>query len=72
MFIDHIDCGAYKKFYPDIKNVEEEKKLHCLHIQEARDKMLKQYPDFKFKGFLMDLDGNCEEIAVENYEVKCL
>ena len=21
MFIDHIDCGAYQKFYPDLKNM---------------------------------------------------
>ena len=53
--IDHLQCGAYKTFYPDIKDEAQEIELHKRHMQKAKDKMLKLFPNFPFRGYLMDL-----------------
>ena len=62
IFIDHIDCGAYKKFYPSITNPEDEAFHHKEHMQMARDKLAHKFPSFKFRGYLMDLTGECTPI----------
>ena len=53
IFIDHIDCGAYKNFYPDIKSFEEEIVHHRENLQKTRDTLKEKFPDFNFKAFLM-------------------
>lgn len=32
LFIDHMECGAHKKFYPGMKP-EEERNLHAINLQ---------------------------------------
>jgi hypothetical protein len=65
IFIDHLDCGAFKKFFPDIKTEEEEKECHKKHLQEAHDLLKVKFPDFKFQAFLMDLRGDMVEITID-------
>ena len=57
--IDHLECGAYKTFYPDINTKEEELAVHKKHMKLTKVKMFKLFPEFKFRGYLMDLDGKC-------------
>ena len=63
IFLDHRDCGAYKKFYPDI-NADNEVELHTKHMQMAHDKLALLFPNFKFRGYLMDLEGKCIELPI--------
>ena len=67
--IDHEDCGAYKKFMP-YKDYEEEVCNHTNCLQKTYELMSKKFPDFEFQGFLMDLDGNMKEIAIDRDTVK--
>lgn len=34
----------------------------------AQDKLAAVFPNFKFRGFLMDIDGKCTEIPVISKE----
>jgi carbonic anhydrase len=65
IFIDHFDCGAFKKFRP-YNDKEEELKNHKDCIQEARDLIKARFPNFVFKAFIMDLSGRADEITVED------
>jgi hypothetical protein len=65
IFIDHLDCGAFKKFYPNIKDKEDEIKYHVKHMQMARDHLATKFPKFAFRGFLMDLDGTARELNID-------
>jgi len=68
IFIDHLDCGAYKKFFPEIKTVEDEKRFHKEQLQQAYDILIDKFPEFKFQAFLMNLYGDLEEIPIEKKE----
>lgn len=57
--IDHLQCGAYKLFYPECKDEAEEIELHKKHVQLAKEKMAEHFPNYKFRAYLMDLDGKC-------------
>lgn len=66
MVIDHEDCGAFKKFYPELKgNIELERKYHREHIQKLYEKFIILYPTMEFEAFLMDLNGDLKKIEVE-------
>ena len=65
IFIDHIDCGAFKKFYPEIDNIKEEEEFHKINLQNAHDIIKKKFPDFEFKAYLMDLYGEIDEIKID-------
>lgn len=65
MFIDHADCGAYKKFYPDYKKDPEA--YHKKHIQMAYDKLSVHFPEFKFTAYIMELDGECKRIKINEH-----
>ena len=65
IFIDHLDCGAYKKFYPEIENFEDEERYHKIHLQQTHDLLQVKFPDFKFQAFLMDLSGEFVEIEID-------
>lgn len=71
IFIDHIDCGAFKKFYPEIKSREDEVPLHEKHMQMARDRLAVKFPKFNFKGYLMNLHGECTRLDIDE-SVKCV
>lgn len=64
VFLDHRDCGAFKKFYPEV-NPKNEVELHTRHMQLAHDKLARLFPNFKFKGYLMDLEGKCIELLIK-------
>ena len=66
MVIDHEDCGAYKKFFPElIGNLELEKKYHKEYIQKLYEFLLTKFPNMDFESYLMDLDGNITEVPVD-------
>lgn len=65
IFIDHLDCGAFKKFFPELKTEDEEIEAHKKHLQEAHDLLKVKFPDFKFQAFLMDLKGDMVEIPID-------
>jgi len=60
--IDHDKCGAYKLFYPDMKP-EEEKDYHVKNLWKMREEMKALYPDMKFRGCFMHINGSCEYIV---------
>jgi len=62
--IDHMDCGAYKKVY-GVKNQQEEFKLHEKNIKLCIKDLKIKYPNLKYKGFVMKLNGSMEEILKE-------
>jgi hypothetical protein len=64
IFIDHKDCGAFKKFYPDI-TPETEEEIHRKHMQKAYDKLGTVFPNFKFRAYLMDISGSVKELTIE-------
>ena len=58
--IDHEDCGAYKAFYPEVKdNIPREDEYHVKHIKS----MEKMYPDLIYAGYLMRLDGKAMKVV---------
>lgn len=63
-----MDCGAYKKFHPEIKTEADEIELHKQHMKMAKEKIKHTFPDYGFRGFLMDLEGKCKEIDVDTNE----
>ena len=72
IFIDHLDCGAYKKFFPEIKTLEDEKNCHKQQLQQAHDLLKEKFPDFKFEAYLMDLNGDIQEIPINSGKKKQL
>ena len=72
IFIDHLDCGAYKKFFPEIKTVDDEKKCHKEQLQKAHDFLAEKFPDFKFHAYIMDLHGELEKVEIKEYTKKVL
>lgn len=69
--IDHEDCGAYKKFFPElVGNLELEKKYHHDYIQKLFDNLVKIFPNMDFSSYLMDLDGKIKEVTVDKSSAK--
>lgn len=65
IFLDHRDCGAFKKFYPEV-HADNQLELHTKHMQMAHDKLAALFPNFKFRGYLMDLKGQCIHIPTQH------
>lgn len=66
--IDHEDCGAYHKFYPDTKDdYDLERKYHIKNINKCIKHMKKIYPDLIFSGYLLHLDGSAEQIYKDQH-----
>ncbi len=68
IIFDHMDCGAYKKFFPEMKTREEEIKLHHEHLQKAYSRLHQKFPNMKFRAFLMELDGAYKEITISKQD----
>jgi hypothetical protein len=64
MFIDHLDCGAFKKFYPTIKNKSDELIYRVTHMLNARDHLAMKCPNFNFRDFLMHVDGSVRKLRI--------
>lgn len=61
--IDHEDCGAYKLFYPDLKeHPKRERGYHIKNIKEFMNHVKNIYPDLDYAGYLLSLDGSYERI----------
>ena len=67
IFIDHVDCGAFKSFYPEMKP-ENEIDYHKQHLQKAYDELVLKFPNFDFRSFIMDLNGDMNEFDVSQTE----
>jgi carbonic anhydrase len=67
IFLDHYGCGAYKKIHGDThtKSQKAERDLHKETFKKVRAEMKKRYPKLKVYTFIMDLDGNVENIKEE-------
>ena len=64
--IDHEDCGAYKLFYPDLeRHHHREREYHIKNIKKFIKHMKKKYPDLKFSGYILRLDGTAEKIKIK-------
>ena len=65
--VDHENCGAYKKFYPDVNwttiSKEDEKNFHATNQKTFKDAILAQHPNFKFEGYYIHLDGTTELLS---------
>lgn len=60
---DHMDCGAYVLFYPDIEaNSEEERKLHIKNIKLFICQMKKLFPQLLYSGYLINDDNTIDNI----------
>lgn len=67
--IDHMDCGAYAMFYPDIiKNSNQEQDLHVKNILKFIKKMksTKRFGKLVYRGFLIHLDGTVQTVYNQN------
>lgn len=62
--IDHEDCGAYKAFYPTVKNnIRKEDEYHVKNIKKFIKDMKKIYPNLIYSGYLMRLDGKVMKVV---------
>jgi hypothetical protein len=67
--IDHMDCGAYKLFYPCLQKHHhyddvKERILHIKNIRKFVSKMREIYPKFVYHGYIIDLNGEVEEVCL--------
>lgn len=62
ILMDHLDCGAYKTFRPDVKTEEEEIEAHKENLKKAEERIKKRFPEMKIKKRLMHKDGSVEKI----------
>lgn len=51
----HLDCGAYKAFLELEK--DNDPKVHTKELRKFKKICAKKYPDLKFRGYLMNLEG---------------
>ena len=64
--VDHMDCSAYKLFYPKIKlDSSEEKHLHKKNIIKFINKLKKEYPKLKFSGYILNIDNKVDKISFD-------
>jgi len=68
IIIDHMDCGAYKKFYPEISCKDDELKLHHENFHKAYQKLAAKFPNLTFRAFLMEIDGSFNEVFLKTQE----
>jgi carbonic anhydrase len=61
LVFDHMDCGAYKVFLELPK--DDDPHIHVNEIEILRKWVNKNYPQLKFKGFIMDTDGAMYEVV---------
>lgn len=61
---DHMDCGAYQLFYPEIEtNSEEERELHIKNIKKFIHKLYKIFPQLEYRGYLIHDNNYVEKIV---------
>lgn len=62
ILMDHMDCGAYKTFCPEIKGQAEEHKAHLKNLAEAQKKLKERFPDLDVLTWILHVDGQLEEV----------
>ena len=63
IIFDHMDCGAYLMFYPNIEpGSDEEYELHVKNIKRAIFKLKKIFPKLIYSGYLIHIDKSVETI----------
>lgn len=62
MIIDHMNCGAYKKFYNKELSYQEEYLLHLQNFKKIKEYFDIHKQNIQLKFFLMDLNGSVNEI----------
>lgn len=61
IIIDHMNCGAYKKFYGKTTiEPDEERALHKVNMNKMEQVLKSKFPNLKVKKYLMSLDGTVE------------
>ena len=61
ILIDHLDCGAYKTFLPDLKK-EDEYREHVKNLFEAEVALKKEFKNLIIKKWILHLEGDLDEI----------
>ena len=64
IFVDHLQCGAYKLLHAQdtTKSRDLELVAHKQTLSKAKQMMKKKFPDLEVFSFIMDLDGNIEQV----------
>ena len=62
ILMDHLDCGAYKTFRPDIKTENDELEAHKENLKLAEEKLKKLFPELKIKKRIMYKDGTVVKV----------
>lgn len=64
IFLDHMQCGAYKLIQgaEATKSRDLELVAHKQTLSKAKQMMNKKFPDLEVFSFIMDLDGNIEQV----------
>ncbi len=72
IFLDHRECGAYKKLIAEerLSTKEKETEAHTEILNKARKIIKEKFPQLKVYTFLMGLDGVIEQIY-ERHPVDC-
>ena len=64
---DHMDCGAYQQFYPDLEsNSDAERQLHIKNIYIFINNLKKIFPNLIYSGYLIHND-NSVEVIINNF-----
>lgn len=61
IFVEHMDCGAYKIIYGPLPP-HVERFLHILNVNEAVERFKPLFPNFHYSGYLFHLNGKAEKI----------
>lgn len=62
LVFDHMDCGAYRIFYPDLEDPKEEEKLHIKNLKKFCKKIHRKFPELKCSGYLISLKDKVTQI----------
>lgn len=72
--LDHMSIGLslhhFREFYfwitviaePSRNFIQKSMELYTKHMQLTHDKLAKLFPNFKFRGYLMDLEGSASNL----------
>jgi len=63
IFVEHMDCGAYKLIYGEITR-DDEYALHIKNMREAYQRFKSLYPNLQFVAYLIDVDSKWQKIAL--------
>ena len=61
ILLDHLDCGAYKTFCPDLKK-EDEYEEHKKNLKLAKEMINEAFPSITVKTWILHLDGQLDRI----------